>query len=47
MSEMDPDTIELYEKMLDERAARGIRPFVYMSSPTDLECSVLMLLDKS
>lgn len=39
------DVIDLYEEMLYERAARGIRPVLYISSRADLECSVLMLLD--
>lgn len=43
----DSKMLDLYEEMLYERAARGIRPVLYVSSPKDLECSVLMLLDKS
>ena len=39
--------VDLYEEMLSERAAIGIRPVLYVSSRTDLECSVLMLLDES
>ena len=38
--------VDLYEEMLYERAAIGIRPMLYVSSRTDLECSVLMLLDE-
>ena len=38
--------VDLYEEMLYERAAIGIRPVLYVSSQTDLECSVLMLLDE-
>jgi hypothetical protein len=38
--------VDLYEEMLYERAAIGIRPVLYVSSRTDLECSVLMLLDE-
>src|SRR6266478_4994750 len=38
--------VDLYEEMLYERAAMGIRPVLYISSQTDLECSVLMLLDE-
>jgi hypothetical protein len=38
--------VDLYEEMLCERAAIGIRPVLYVSSRTDLECSVLMLLDE-
>jgi len=33
------------EEMLFQRAASGIRPVLYLSSYTDLECSLLMLLD--
>jgi hypothetical protein len=39
------DTIDLMEEMLFQRAASGIRPVLYLSSYTDLECSMLMLLD--
>ena len=39
------DTVDLMEEMLFQRAASGIRPVLYLSSYTDLECSVLMLLD--
>jgi hypothetical protein len=39
------DIADLYEAMLYTRAARGIRPVLYVSSQKDLECSVLMLLD--
>lgn len=39
------DMIELMEEMLFQRAASGIRPTLYVSSYTDLECSMLMLLD--
>ena len=38
--------VDLYEEMLYERAATGIRPVLYVSSQTDLECSVLVLLDE-
>ena len=38
--------VDLYEEMLYERAAIGIRPVLYVSSRTDLECCVLMLLDE-
>ncbi len=41
-----PDLIDIYEQMLFERAARGIRPVLYVSSNKDLECSVVMLLDE-
>lgn len=40
------DLIDIYEQMLFERAARGIRPVLYISSNKDLECSVVMLLDE-
>ena len=43
----DSDTVDLYEQMLYERAVKGIRPLLYISSPTDLECSMLMLLDEA
>jgi hypothetical protein len=42
----DSDVVDLYEEMLYERSARGIRPMLYLSSPTDFECSAIMLLDK-
>lgn len=41
------DTVDLMEEMLFERAASGVRPMLYLSSYTDLECSMLMLLDDS
>lgn len=41
------DVVDLYEEMLYERAAKGIRPLLYVSSHKDLECSVLMLLDEA
>ena len=41
------DMIDLMEEMLFQRAACGIRPVLYLSSYTDLECSMLMLLDDS
>jgi len=37
--------IDLVEEMLFQRASTGIRPVLYVSSYTDLECSMLMLLD--
>jgi hypothetical protein len=43
----DSDVVDLYEEMLYERAAKGIRPVLYVSSHKDLECSVLMLLDEA
>jgi hypothetical protein len=39
------DSIDLLEEMLFQRAASGMRPVLYVSSDTDLECSMLMLLD--
>jgi hypothetical protein len=41
------DVVDLYEEMLYERAARGIRPTLYVSSATDLECGLVMLLDEA
>ncbi|HKA22418.1 MAG TPA: hypothetical protein VKN18_29345 [Blastocatellia bacterium] len=41
------EMIDLMEEMLFQRAASGIRPVLYLSSYTDLECSMLMLLDDS
>jgi hypothetical protein len=43
----DIDLPSLYEEMLLQRAMMGFRPVLYVSSNTDLECSVLMLLDES
>ena len=40
------DIVDVYEQMLFQRAAQGIRPTLYVSSFTDLECSMLMLLDE-
>jgi hypothetical protein len=42
----DSNMLDLYELMLHARAAIGIRPLLYISSPTELECSVLMLLNE-
>lgn len=39
------DMVDIMEEMLFQRAASGIRPVLYVSSYTDLECSMLMLLD--
>lgn len=36
------DMADLYEEMLYTRAAKGIRPVLYVSSRKDLECSVLL-----
>ena len=41
------DMVEVFEDMLYERASRGFRPVLYVSSFTDLECNMLMLLDRS
>lgn len=43
----DVDVVDIYEQMLFQRAAKGIRPVLYISSYTDLECSMLMLLDET
>jgi hypothetical protein len=43
----DSVMVDLYEELLYERAAQGIRPVLYVSSYKDLECSVLMLLDEA
>ncbi|HTG14016.1 MAG TPA: hypothetical protein VK747_01995 [Blastocatellia bacterium] len=37
----DSGMVDLFEEMLYERAAQGIRPVLYVSSYKDLECSVL------
>lgn len=42
----DSELVDIYEDMLYERAKKGIRPVLYVSSDKDLECNVLMLLDK-
>jgi hypothetical protein len=42
----DSNIVELYEEMLYERAAKGIRPVLYVSSRKDFECSILLLLDE-
>ena len=41
------EMIDVMEEMLFERASNGIRPMLYVSSFTDLECSMLMLLDET
>ena len=43
----DSKMLDLYEEMLYERAAKGIRPVLYISSRKDLECSVLLLLNEA
>jgi len=40
------DIVDVYEQMLYQRAAKGIRPTLYVSTFMDLECSMLMLLDE-
>ncbi|HLG14629.1 MAG TPA: hypothetical protein VJH03_09045 [Blastocatellia bacterium] len=40
------DLVGICEEMLLQRAIKGIRPVLYLSSNTDLECSMLMLLDE-
>ena len=41
------DVVDLLEDMLFQRASSGIRPVLYLSSYTDLECSMMMLLDET
>lgn len=41
------DMVDLVEEMLFQRASNGVRPALYISSYTDLECSMLMLLEDS
>jgi hypothetical protein len=41
---IEADVVDLYEEMLYERAAKGIRPVLYVSSDKDFKCSVLLLL---
>jgi hypothetical protein len=43
----DSRLVDLYDDMLYERAAKGIRPVLYVSSARDLQCSVLVLLEKT
>lgn len=43
----DSRMVDLYEEMLYERAAKGIRPVLYVSSHKDLECCVLILLNEA
>jgi hypothetical protein len=44
-SQIGVDIVDLMEEMLFQRAANGLRPVLYVSSYTDLECSMIMLLD--
>ncbi|HJQ22437.1 MAG TPA: hypothetical protein VKA60_00885 [Blastocatellia bacterium] len=46
VDDSEVDIVDVYEQMLFQRAAKGIRPTLYVSSYTDLECSMLMLLDE-
>ena len=41
------DVLDVVEEMLYQRASSGIRPMLYLSSNTDLECSMMMLLDET
>jgi hypothetical protein len=41
------DMLDLVEEMLFQRASSGIRPMLYLSSHTDFECSMIMLLDET
>lgn len=47
MDMTDSGMVDLCEEMLYERAAKGIRPVLYLSSAKDLECSVVMLLNQA
>jgi hypothetical protein len=42
----DVDMVDLFEQMLFQRAVKGFRPVLYVSSSTDFECNMLMLLDE-
>ncbi|HKQ08807.1 MAG TPA: hypothetical protein VJ464_27035 [Blastocatellia bacterium] len=46
VDDSEVDIVDVYEQMLFQRAAKGIRPTLYVSSVVDLECSMLMLLDE-
>lgn len=43
----DVDIIDIFEEMLSQRARKGHRPFLFVSSFMDLECNLVMLLDDS
>jgi hypothetical protein len=43
----DSNVVDLYEEMLYKRAAKGIRPVLYISSPKDLKCSLVVLLEEA
>jgi hypothetical protein len=47
IEKQEVDMVDLFEQMLFQRAVRGIRPVLYVSSYTDLECNMLMLLDET
>ncbi len=49
VKEKDPDVdiIDIFEEMLSQRAMKGHRPFLFVSSFIDLECNLVMLLDGS
>ena len=41
------DLVDILEEMLSERAMKGYRPVLYVSSFLDLECNMLMLLNET
>ncbi|PYP90284.1 MAG: hypothetical protein DMF61_00825 [Blastocatellia bacterium AA13] len=41
------DLVDILEEMLCQRAMKGYRPVIYMSSFIDLECNMLMLLNET
>jgi hypothetical protein len=43
----EADMVDVLEEMLCQRAMNGFRPVLYVSSFTDLECNMLMLLDET
>lgn len=43
----DSHMLDLYEEMLQARAAKGLKPVLYVSSHTDLKFSVRMLLNEA
>ncbi|HWC78137.1 MAG TPA: hypothetical protein VG778_11775 [Blastocatellia bacterium] len=43
----DIDLVDIFEQMLSRRADGGIRPMLYVSSATDLECNMVMLLGEA
>jgi hypothetical protein len=46
-SAADVDIVDVFEEMLCQRAMKGLRPVLYVSSLTDLECNMVMLLDEA